>query len=89
MSFRRLPQRPRARSKNRDCTEPRYRASVVLIQEEVVPKAQSPVVRRISEMLHDQFHEVACEPLPKRWIDLIKLLNEKERQQSSPEVSKR
>ena len=62
---------------------------VVLIKEEVVPKAQPPVFRRISEMLHDQFHEVACEPLPKRWIDLIKLLNEKERQQSSAEVIKR
>ena len=51
-----------------------------------MPKAQSPVFRRISEMLRDQFHEVACEPLPKRWIDLIKLLDEKERQQTLPEV---
>ena len=54
-----------------------------------MPKALSPVFRRISEMLHDQFNEVVREPLPHRWIELIKVLNEKERQQPSPEVSKR
>ena len=53
-----------------------------------MPRALSPIVRRISEMLHDQFDQVVREPLPQRWVDLIKLLNEQERQAALSGMSK-
>jgi hypothetical protein len=46
-----------------------------------VPRAISPVFRRLSDMLRDQFDQVVREPLPRRWVDLINLLNERERQE--------
>jgi hypothetical protein len=33
-------------------------------------------------MLRDQFDQVVREPLPQRWVDLIKRLNEQERQEA-------
>ena len=45
-----------------------------------MPYAQSPIFDRIGKMLHAHFDEMVDEPLPKRWVDLIKYLNEKERE---------
>jgi len=45
-----------------------------------MPHAQSPIFDRIGKMLHAHFDEVVDEPLPKRWVDLIKYLNEQERE---------
>jgi hypothetical protein len=54
-----------------------------------VSRAQSPVFRRISAMLRDQFDRVVGEPLPQRWVDLINLLNEQERQEGLSGTSKK
>lgn len=45
-------------------------------------RQHSPVWERVGKALHAQFNEVAEQPLPKRWVDLINRLNELERQQS-------
>ena len=45
-----------------------------------MPHAQCPIFDRIGKMLHAHFDEVVDEPLPKRWVDLIKYLNEQERE---------
>lgn len=37
------------------------------------------ILERINATLREQYAEVASEPLPKRWIDLIIHLNERER----------
>ena len=39
----------------------------------------STVFYRINDALRRHYNEVVNEPLPKRWIDLIEYLNEKER----------
>ena len=44
-------------------------------------QARYPIFERIGKVLHDQFEDVAREPLPERWIDLINYLNDKERAQ--------
>ena len=38
-------------------------------------------VERLGKMLHVQYDEVLNEPLPQRWVDLIKYLNAKEQPQ--------
>jgi len=54
--------------------------AVVSFKEDLpMPHAQSPF-DRIGKMLHAHFDEVVDEPLPKRWVDLIKYLNEQERE---------
>jgi hypothetical protein len=44
-------------------------------------QARSAIFDRIGKMLHEQFEDVAREPLPERWVDLINYLNDKERAQ--------
>jgi hypothetical protein len=36
--------------------------------------------RRLGNALHAYCHDIEKEPLPKRWIELIRYLNEKERE---------
>ena len=48
-----------------------------------------PIFERIGKMLHDQFEDVAREPLPERWTDLINYLNDKERRQGKAAPSVR
>ena len=40
-----------------------------------------PIFERIGKMLHDQLADIAREPLPERWTDLINYLNDQERRQ--------
>ena len=40
-----------------------------------------PIFERIGKMLHDQLGDIAREPLPERWNDLINYLNDQERTQ--------
>ena len=37
------------------------------------------ILRRLGKLLHDQDDDITHEPLPKRWVDLIHFLDEKER----------
>jgi hypothetical protein len=48
-------------------------------------QARSAIFDRIGKMLHEQFDDVAREPLPERWVDLINYLNDKERAQRDPD----
>jgi hypothetical protein len=40
------------------------------------------LVSRFRSALHERLDAVAKEPLPKRWVDLIKELNERERRET-------
>jgi len=40
---------------------------------------ETTLVSRFRSALHERFDTIAREPLPKRWVDLIKELNERER----------
>jgi hypothetical protein len=40
-----------------------------------------PIFERIGKMLHDQLEDIAREPLPEHWNDLINYLNDQERGQ--------
>ncbi|MET0194949.1 MAG: hypothetical protein ABW200_16440 [Hyphomicrobiaceae bacterium] len=40
-----------------------------------------PIFARIGKMLHDQLEDIAREPLPDRWTDLINYLGDQERGQ--------
>jgi len=42
----------------------------------------SSLLERISKAMRRQFDAIAREPLPERWVDLIKHLNEQERRQA-------
>jgi hypothetical protein len=42
-------------------------------------QTQSSLFKRIGAVMRAHYHEIACEPLPERWADLIKYLNDKER----------
>ena len=44
------------------------------------------IFERINATLREQYDDVASEPLPKRWIDLITYLNQKERANRSAET---
>jgi hypothetical protein len=48
-------------------------------------QVRSAIFDRIGKMLHEQFEDIAREPLPERWIDLINYLNDKERAQREPD----
>jgi hypothetical protein len=48
-------------------------------------QTRSAIFDRIGKMLHEQFEDIAREPLPERWIDLINYLNDKERAQPEPD----
>jgi|EndMetStandDraft_8_1072994.scaffolds.fasta_scaffold85818_1 hypothetical protein len=43
-----------------------------------MPRAQSPILRRIGQLLHEHFDGVSREPIPQRWVDLIDYLNHRE-----------
>lgn len=43
---------------------------------------ESSVASRITAALHEHFDSVVREPLPQRWLDLIRELNERERKQA-------
>jgi hypothetical protein len=42
-------------------------------------QARYPILDRIGKVLHEQLSDVAREPLPERWTDLINYLSEEER----------
>jgi hypothetical protein len=48
-----------------------------------------PIFERIGKMLHDQLDDIAREPLPERWTDLINYLNDQEREQSTDVAASR
>ena len=52
-------------------------------------KRNASILRRLTKALHDQFDDIAHQPLPQRWVDLIHYLDEEERkgerQQAEPE----
>ena len=41
------------------------------------------ILARLGKALHAQYDQVANQPLPERWVDLIRYLDEKERRQAS------
>jgi hypothetical protein len=41
--------------------------------------AHSPVVKRLNAALHAVYDAVTNEPVPERWVDLIKRLSQEER----------
>jgi hypothetical protein len=47
-----------------------------------MPQAQKPILDRIRKALHVQYDETVREPLPERWVDLIRYLNEKDQMHS-------
>ena len=49
----------------------------------------SPMLERIGRGLHVQYDDIAKEPLPARWVDLIKHLNEKEDERRKVEARPR
>ena len=46
-----------------------------------MPQTRSPIVERLKTVLRAQYDAIVTEPLPERWVDLIKRLNEQERAQ--------
>ena len=44
-----------------------------------MPQTGSPIVERLKTALRAQYDAIVIEPLPERWVDLIKRLNEQER----------
>ena len=47
-----------------------------------MPQARDVTARHlIGKALHTQYNEIADEPLPQRWVDLIHYLEEKERKE--------
>ena len=46
-----------------------------------MPQTRSPIVERLKAALRAQYEVILNEPLPERWVDLIKRLNEQERVQ--------
>src|SRR5262245_2809641 len=44
--------------------------------------ARYPIFERIGKMLHDQLDDIAHEPLPESWTDMINYLNNQERGQA-------
>ena len=47
--------------------------------EDLVRQVSPPFLSLISRELRSSYDEVSKEPLPERWVDLIKHLNERER----------
>ena len=46
-----------------------------------MPQTRSPIVDRLKTAFRAQYDAIVSEPLPERWVDLIKRLNEQERVQ--------
>jgi len=46
-----------------------------------MPQTRSPTVERLKTALSAQYDAIVNEPLPERWVDLIKRLSEQERVQ--------
>ena len=42
------------------------------------------ILERLGKALHDRSDALTREQLPERWVDMIRYLDEKERQQSEP-----
>jgi Anti-sigma factor NepR len=53
-----------------------------------MPQTWSPMVERLKTALRVQYDAIVNEPLPERWVDLIKRLNEQERGQRETSQSK-
>lgn len=51
-------------------------------------QVQDALLRRITRALHDRFQEIAQEPIPRRWVDLIHHLDEQERKRLEAEPLK-
>jgi hypothetical protein len=49
-----------------------------------MPKGRETILRRIADGLRFRLEDIAGEPLPRRWIDLIHHLDEQERTQPKP-----
>jgi hypothetical protein len=43
-----------------------------------MPQARNLFTEHISKALHAQYDETVREPLPQRWVDLIRYLNERD-----------
>ena len=41
-------------------------------------KRNESILRRLAKALHDQYDDIADQPLPRRWVDLIHYLDEQE-----------
>jgi len=51
--------------------------------------SQASIVSRLRLALHERFDAAVKEPLPKRWVDLINELNERERSESEARRGKK
>jgi Anti-sigma factor NepR len=49
----------------------------------VQQEKSSALTQAIGRSLHAHYQAIVSEPLPKRWVDLIKHLNEKEEQETA------
>jgi hypothetical protein len=47
---------------------------------------QETILQRLGKALHAHWDDIAHEPLPRRWIELIQHLNEQERKRSDPHL---
>jgi hypothetical protein len=45
-------------------------------------QGQTSFLERLSKALHLHYDDIAKEPLPRRWVDLIEYLHEEERKRS-------
>jgi hypothetical protein len=50
-------------------------------------QAGTPVVDRLRTALRAQYDEIVSEPLPERWVDLIRRLNEQEEREGGTRES--
>jgi hypothetical protein len=55
----------------------------VYVVENVVRQTSTSFLALISRALRTTYDDIAKEPLPERWVDLIKHLNERERTQQT------
>jgi anti-sigma factor NepR-like protein len=49
-------------------------------------QVHTTILERISKALSARYDEIANEPLPQRWVDLIRHLDEKEKEQLLSEI---
>lgn len=49
-----------------------------------MPQAKTAIGEHISKALHMQYEGTVREPLPQRWIDLIRYLNEMDAKRAEP-----
>jgi hypothetical protein len=50
-------------------------------------QGQDTILRRLGKAFHLYADDIAHEPLPRRWVDLIRYLDEQERKSSEPSTS--